>query len=106
MSYKDFFTKHVNKIKKEKIVCAECKTRLKGTVREVAHVLPKSYFKSIAKNDKNIIYLCEKHHTEFDNRSNDFIKTMKIFPLIAKKFKELLEEITETINYKTYNRYE
>lgn len=105
-NYKDFFQKHIKQIKKDKEVCRECGCSLKGSVREVAHILPKSYFKSVSKNDNNIIYLCEKHHTEFDNFPNSEIKKMYIFPFIAKRFKYLETIIKERINYKIYERYE
>lgn len=104
--YKEFFERHISIIKKEGLTCKECGCKLKGSVREIAHILPKSYFKSISKNDKNIIYLCEEHHTEFDNRSNDFVKSMKIFPEVTERFKQLEQIIEEEINYKIYDRWE
>lgn len=104
--YKDFFDKHLKIIRDTKAVCQECGCSLKGSYREVAHILPKSYFKSVSKNDRNIIYLCEQHHTEFDNFSNKKVKEMKIFPQITKRFKELEKIIEEKINYKIYDKYE
>jgi len=106
MEIKEFFEKHVRAIKNNKETCKECGIKLKGSYREVAHILPKSYFKSISKNDKNIIYLCEQHHTEFDNFSNEKIKKMNIFNQVSQSFKELLDYIKEPINYKTYDKYE
>lgn len=104
--YKEFFDKHLKIIRNNKEVCQECGCKLKASYREVAHILPKSYFKSVSKNDKNIIYLCEQHHTEFDNFSNEKLKQMKIFPQITERFKQLKEIIEEKINYKIYDKYE
>ena len=53
----DFFIRHVNKIKTEKLHCANCEEQLKGDVSEVAHRLPKSTFKSIQCDDDNVVYL-------------------------------------------------
>jgi len=104
--YKEFFEGHILIIKKSNAKCLECGSRLKGSVREIAHVLPKSQFKSISKLDENIIYLCEEHHNYFDNRSNEDVKSMDIFNKVAKVFQSLLQKITEEVNYKTYDRYE
>ena len=54
----EFFIRHVEKIKTEKLCCANCGDKLKGDVSEVAHVLPKQYFKSIQCSDDNVVYLC------------------------------------------------
>jgi|AntRauTorckE5430_2_1112549.scaffolds.fasta_scaffold39339_2 predicted restriction endonuclease len=104
--YKEFFEKHILRIKKSNAKCLECGNNLKGSVREIAHILPKSQFKSISKLDENIIYLCEEHHNYFDNRSNKDVKNMGIFKKVSEAFQSLLEKITEEINYKTYDRYE
>lgn len=107
----EFFKRHVEKIKKEKIKCQECNTRLKGNVSEVCHILPKQYFKSISKDDENIIYLCglfseEDCHYKFDNLSNKEFKKMGVYNYVSKKFENLLNILTEEINYKIRNRYE
>ena len=48
----DFFQKHIE-IAKTKC-CEECGAKLKGDVSEVAHILPKQYFKSVMCSDENV----------------------------------------------------
>lgn len=77
----EFFIRHVEKIKTEKLCCANCGDKLKGDVSEVAHVLPKQYFKSIMCSDLNVLYLCGylsigQCHTKMDSCSNEILKTM------------------------------
>ena len=108
--YVEFFQKHIKQIKDTRQCCRECGTRLKGCASEVAHVLPKGYFKSIATNDLNVIYLCGMYsenqcHTNFDNFPNEKVEKMKIYPIIISIFAELEDIITEKINYKIYDKY-
>lgn len=108
--FPEFFQRHIEIIKNNNLCCEECGCRLKGDISEIAHILPKSTFKSISTNDKNVIYLCgmwsEKQcHTNYDNFSTEKVRQMKIFPHIVDKFNLLQEDITEKINYKTEERY-
>jgi hypothetical protein len=105
----EFFKKHIDLAKSKN--CEECGTKLRGDVSEIAHVLPKQYFKSIMRSDNNVLYLCGMYshnqcHSNFDNWSAEKIKEMKIFPKVQQLFKELQEDITENINYKIYDKYE
>jgi len=107
---KDFFETCVNKIKKEGLCCLECGEKLKGNVSEVAHVLPKGYFKSISRNNLNWIPLCGMYssnqcHTNFDNLPIEKVKEMKIYSKIILIFAELETIITEKITYKHYDKY-
>lgn len=82
-----------------------------GDFSEVAHILPKSKFKSIATLDKNIIYLCgwkseNNCHGKYDNCSNKDLRNMIIFPKILKSFDELCDLIEEKITYKDYDRWQ
>ena len=109
--YAEFFQSHVKNIKDTKACCAECGTRLKGHVSEVAHILPKSYFKSIATNDDNVVYLCGMYssnqcHTNFDNFSIEKFQEMLVFNKVAEIFKELELLVTEKIPYKVYDKFE
>jgi len=106
-----FFQHHIQVIKDNNLCCEECGERLKGDVSEIAHVLPKSFFKSISTNDINVLYLCCRYssndcHSKFDNSATEEVKQMKIYPKVQKIFRLLKEEITETINYKTTDKYE
>jgi len=106
--FPEFFQKHIE-IAKNKF-CEECGEKLKGNSSEIAHILPKSYYKSISTNDNNIIYLCgiyseNQCHTNFDNYDEKKFKKMHCYSKISSIFTELEKEITEKITYKTYDRY-
>ncbi len=105
----EFFKRHIEITRKSS--CEECGSRLTGHISEIAHILPKQYFKSIMCNDLNVLYLCgmysEKQcHTNFDTFSQEKIKQMNIYPKVQAAFIKLQEEITEKLNYKHYNLYE
>jgi hypothetical protein len=104
----EFFQKHIE-IAKTKC-CEECGAKLKGNTTEIAHVLPKQYFKSVMCSDLNVLYLCGLYsdnncHNNFDNFSQEKVKEMKIYPKVQDIFKQLEEEITEKINYKHRELY-
>lgn len=106
--FPEFFQRHIE-IAKNKC-CEECGDKLKGHVSEIAHILNKSYYKSISTDDENVIYLCGLYskngcHSKFDSSENKKFKEMLVYPKISIKFVELENKITETINYKTYDRY-
>jgi hypothetical protein len=110
-NFPEFFSRHVQYIKDNRVCCEECGSRLLGDVSEVAHILPKGYFKSISTNDLNVIYLCgwkssKNCHSLFDDSLNENIKKMIVYPKIIRIFTELKEILTEKINYKIYDRYE
>jgi hypothetical protein len=105
----DFFKRHIE-IARTKC-CEECGTKLIGNVSEIAHVLPKGYFKSVMCSDLNVLYLCGMYsnnqcHTNFDNFPQEKVKQMKIYPKIRDIFLELKEEITEALNYKQTEKFE
>lgn len=104
----EFFQRHIE-IAKTKC-CEECEAKLKGNITEIAHILPKQYFKSVMCSDLNVLYLCGLYsnnncHSNFDNFSQEKIKQMKIYPKVQEIFKQLEEEITEKINYKHRELY-
>lgn len=106
----EFFERHIQIMKDKNAKCLECGCKLRYSVDEVAHILPKQYFKSIATEDSNVLYLCgmfseNSCHTKYDNGSNDEIKEMKIFEEVSKRFEDLQELITEKLNYKHYERW-
>jgi hypothetical protein len=103
-----FFKQHIE-IAKTKC-CEECGTKLKGHVSEIAHVVPKQYFKSVMCSDVNVLYLCgmfsdKQCHANYDNFPQEKVKQMKIYPKVQDIFKELKETITEILNYKHYDLY-
>lgn len=109
--YKEFFEKCVEKIKTEKLCCSECGAKLQGHVSEVAHVLPKSYFKSVATNDLNWLPMCGQWgietqcHYKFDNLPIEKYKKLIVYSEVIRIFAELEPLIEEKINYKTYDKY-
>lgn len=109
--FAEFFQECTQEIKDNKLSCEECGAKLQGHVSEVAHILPKGYFKSIATNKLNWIPLCgqwssnNQCHTNFDNFPLKKVKEMKIYSRICIIFAELEPLIEEKIPYKTYDKY-
>ena len=106
----EFFIRHVEKIKTERLCCANCGEKLKGDVSEVAHRLPKSTFKSIQCLDENVVYLGGRFsscgcHSLYDG-TNEQLQSLNIFSTEKEIIKELLEKVTEIINYKLYDRWQ
>jgi hypothetical protein len=106
----EFFIRHVNKIKTEKLHCANCGEKLKADVSEVAHRLPKSTFKSIQCDDDNVVYLGGRFsscgcHSLYDG-TNEQLQSLNIFSAEKEIVKELLEKVTEQINYKVYEKWQ
>ena len=106
----EFFIRHVNKIKTEKLHCANCEEQLKGDVSEVAHRLPKSTFKSIQCDDDNVVYLGGRFsscgcHALYDG-TNEQLQSLNIFSAEKEIVKELLEKVTEKYNWKILDRWE
>lgn len=107
---KEFFEECISQIKKENLRCAECNEKLKGHVSEVAHILPKSSFRSIQTNKLNWIPLCGMYsinqcHTNFDSFSVEKFQKMFVFSKISLIFDKLTELVTEKIPYKVYDKY-
>lgn len=105
----EFFIRHVEKIRKEKLCCANCGDKLKGDVSEVAHRLPKSTFKSIQCDDDNVVYLCGMYsnnmcHALYDG-TNEQLQSLNVFAEEKLKVEELLEKVTEKYNYKLTDRW-
>lgn len=105
-NFPEFYKRHIDNIKKNKLCCNECGINLLGDVSEVAHILNKSYFKSVSINDDNVIYLCgwkqNNCHDKFDSgRQRD----MKIYETVKQKFEILKDSVKEKINYKIWDLY-
>lgn len=104
----EFFQRHIE-IAKTKC-CANCGEKLKGDVSEIAHRLPKSYFKSIQCDDENVVYLGGRFsncgcHSLYDG-TNEQLQSLSIFSAEQKIIKELLEKVTETTGYKIYDKWQ
>lgn len=95
--YPEFFKRHIEYIKENKICCAECGDRLRGDSSNVAHVLRKSNNPEVATNLNNFIYLCGLYstnncHASFDSNFLNREK-MKVFSLAVEKFKLFRDDI-------------
>ena len=106
----EFFIRHVNKIKTEKLHCANCGEKLKGDVSEVAHRLPKSTFKSIQCDDDNVVYLGGRFsscgcHSLYDG-TNEQLQSLNIFSAEKEIVKSLLEKVTEKYNWKITDKWQ
>lgn len=105
----EFFIRHVNKIKTEKLCCSNCEDKLRGDISEVAHRLSKSTFKSIQCDDENVVYLCGMYsnnqcHSKYDG-TNEQLQSLSIFSSEKEIIKELLEKVTEKYNWKILDRW-
>lgn len=98
----EFFEEHVENID----YCENCgwDLRRSRSGKNVAHILPKRIFKSVAKNDSNILYLCSTFdradgktgcHERFDSNWSN-ARGMAVWPLAVKRFREFRDEVKET----------
>ena len=103
----EFFQRHIE-IAKTKC-CANCGEKLRGDVSEIAHRLPKSFFKSIQCLDDNVVYLGGRFsscgcHSLYDG-TNEQLQSLSIFLAEKEIIKKLLEKVTEKYNYKILDRW-
>ena len=104
----EFFQKHIE-IAKTKY-CEECGAKLKGNISEIAHRLPKSFFKSIMCDDDNVVYLCGMYsnnmcHSKYDG-TNEQLQSLNIFSAEKEIVKELIEKVTEKYNWKITDKWQ
>ena len=104
----EFFKKHIE-IAKTKC-CENCGEKLKGEVSEIAHRLPKSYFKSIQCDDDNVVYLGGRFsncgcHALYDG-TNEQLQSLSFFAEEKIKIEKLLEKVTEKYNWKILERWQ
>lgn len=92
---KEFYERHTTK---RNVVCAECgKAIFEVTASNIAHILPKTVFKSVAQNDNNFMYLCLAHHAQFDTSFRNAQK-MKCWNEALRKYNLFKDEVTEYHN--------
>lgn len=83
--------------------CEECTGdirywREKNPRMLVAHILPKRKtggFPSVSMHPQNRVFLCPDCHTQMDNKGEDFVKKMKIYPIMIERLKKFAHCITE-----------
>ena len=81
--------------------CENCKTKIRLGKNNIAHIIPKAIFKSVATNPNNFMYLCHGCHDLYDS-SFDKASRMVVFPLAKKrylKFKKEIQESNDIIEY-------
>lgn len=97
----EFFIEHVEYITE----CENCGYNLQRTRsgKNVAHILPKRIFKSVATNDENIIYLCSTFdrsdgktgcHEMFDS-SWEKAKSMPVWEIAKERVARIKEQVKE-----------
>lgn len=108
--YGQFYLDRTSEIGYMSIVCENCGRPLHGNVSEVAHIIPKNIFKSVATNSYNCLYLCSNLiygsdgcHDKYDS-SWTAAKSMKVWPLAVQRFEKFEQLITEK-NRKTLNHF-
>lgn len=100
----EFFETAIEELKKNPR-CANCGCAINTSyepVRNVAHILPKSKYKSVMAHPLNWIPLCSSKdqdtgidcHFRFDNRIMD-IPSMPCYPLAKERFEIFRGEVTE-----------
>lgn len=95
-----FFESLIPKMPGKCMECGKALPRGGGwqTKATMAHILPKRKrfgFPSVACNEKNIVYLCIDHHTNYDNLGADYAKKMKIYPLLRQRVSEMWPLLTD-----------
>lgn len=103
----EFYKKHIE-IAKTKC-CENCGERLRGDVSEIAHRLPKSFFKSIQCDDENVVYLGGRFsscqcHSKYDG-TNEQLQSLSFFAAEKIKVEGLLKKVTEKYNWKILDRW-
>jgi hypothetical protein len=97
-----FFEHHIKILTSNKICCENCNNPIyEPTSANIAHILPKSIFKSIRSNNNNCMYLCLTCHGNYDSSWDKAIK-MKCFHIAKERFNKFKEYIIETRDYLKY----
>lgn len=65
-NYSSFFAKHIEKLEEIKMSMLSGKSIYYPSTCNICHILPKRRYKSVAKEDLNILYLTQEEHTRFD----------------------------------------
>lgn len=93
-----FFEYHIKRVRK----CENCGVEIrKPTATNIAHIVPKSKFKSVMCLIMNAMYLCLKCHNEYDN-SWSRAKDMDIWEIAKKRlngFKVLIKEKSSILKH-------
>lgn len=104
--YKNWYLEQRKELKGTCLNCGKKshKDNEKLWVHSIAHILPKSLFKSISKNNFNWIELCITCHTAYD-RTWDEASKMPIFKLAKEKYNLFKEQIAEEEKRRIPNQF-
>lgn len=100
--YAEFFQEAIEELKKNP-VCQNCGERISVSyepVRNIAHILPKQRYKSVAIHPDNKLFLCSSKdfqnscHEKFDSGVSTMVK-MPCFKLAVEKFEKFKDQVTE-----------
>jgi len=90
-------TFYLEEIAKAPKCCEECGKGLRPSMAInqrsiVCHILPKrpEMFPSVATNPDNVFYGCNDCHHGFDNKGEEFIIKMKIYPILKERVAKLI----------------
>jgi hypothetical protein len=88
---------YLEQIAKAPKLCEECGKGLRSSMcinprAIICHILPKrtEMFPSVATNSDNVFFGCNDCHHAFDNKGEDFIVKMKIYPILLERVAKLL----------------
>lgn len=107
--FSEFYREHTEVA--AKTFCDNCGRKLSGNVSEIAHILPKNVFKSVATHPLNVLYLCSNLtygtdgcHDLYDS-SWSVAKMMNVWPTAVERYKHFKDDIEERIP-KILNHFE
>lgn len=88
----------VNALKNAPAKCENCGCELSSSmiINErtiVAHILPKSIFKSVATEPENRWYGCSNCHHSMDNKGTEYVQAMPIFKVLQDRVKMFYSQI-------------
>lgn len=100
--YPKFFRTAIFELK-ENPVCQNCNQPINASFEphhNIAHILPKSRYKSVATHPDNKLFLCASKdnrngcHEKFDSGVTNMME-MKVFSLAVEKFQKFKDKVTE-----------
>ena len=101
-----YYNYHIKQLQK-KLICENCGQPIKPYLlhSNIAHILPKSKYKSVSTNIHNYLYLCSGKddnsidcHYTFDYRGSEIRKNMEVFELAKQRYNLFKDEVVENGN--------
>jgi nitrate reductase cytochrome c-type subunit len=96
----EYYNYHINLNKNKIIKCENCNCNIYNISRtNIAHILPKSNFKSVSNDVHNYMYLCLNCHGTYDY-SFKKAATMPVINIAITRFKLFSNKLTPKEQYK------